>query len=57
METECTGSNSFWQFTIETTYTGTVRFLNEAVTPLDDITLEVKAEGVDHHRFFRRQPQ
>lgn len=38
---------------LNTTYTGTVRFLNEAVTPLDDITLEVKEEGVDHQLFFQ----
>ena len=38
---------------VNTTYTGTVRFLNEAVTPLDDITLEVKEEGDEHQLFFQ----
>ncbi|MBG6060705.1 hypothetical protein IWX83_000477 [Flavobacterium sp. CG_9.1] len=38
---------------VNTTYTGTVRFLNEAVTPVDDITLEVKAEGVEHQLFYQ----
>ena len=38
---------------VNTTYTGTVRFLNEAVTPVDDITLEVNEEGVEHQLFFQ----
>lgn len=36
-----------------TTYTGTTTFLNEAVTPADDITAEVKEEGDDHQLFYQ----
>ena len=36
-----------------TTYTGTVTFLNETVTPASNITEEVLAEGVDHQLFFQ----
>ena len=38
---------------LNTTYTGTVRFLNESVTPVDDITLEIKEEGDEHQLFFQ----
>ena len=38
---------------VNTTYTGSVSFLNESVTPADDITLEVKEEGVEHQLFFQ----
>jgi hypothetical protein len=38
---------------VNTTYSGAVRFLNESVTPVDDITLEVKEEGVEHQLFFQ----
>ena len=36
-----------------TTYTGTVTFLNETVTPASNITVEVLEEGVDHQLFFQ----
>ena len=36
-----------------TTYTGTIQFLNELESPADDITLEVEAEGVDHQIFYQ----
>jgi hypothetical protein len=36
-----------------TTYNGTVTFLNESVTPADDITVEVEEEGVDHQIFYQ----
>ena len=36
-----------------TTYLGTVEFLNELVTPAADITEEVFAVGVDHQVFFQ----
>jgi hypothetical protein len=39
-----------------TTYTGTVEFLNELVTPADDITIEVEEEGIDHQLFFQPTP-
>lgn len=42
--------------TANTTYTGTVEFLNELVTPADDITVEVEEEGVDHQLFFQPTP-
>jgi hypothetical protein len=38
---------------VNTTYTGTVSFLNESVTPVDDITLEIEEEGVEHQLFFQ----
>ena len=38
---------------INTTYTGAVTFLNESVTPVDNITAEIKTEGVDHQLFFQ----
>jgi len=34
------------------TYTGSVRFLNESVTPLEDITEEVKEEAEEHQVFY-----
>ncbi len=36
-----------------TTYTGTVKFLNELVTPADNITEEVYEEGDEHQLFFQ----
>ncbi len=39
--------------TAGTTYTGTVSFLNEIANPVDNITLEILAEGVDHQLFFQ----
>ncbi len=36
-----------------TTYSGTVTFLNETVTPAEDITEEIEEEGVDHQLFFQ----
>jgi hypothetical protein len=35
-----------------TTYVGTVQFLNETVSPAEDITEEVEAEGEEHQVFF-----
>jgi len=35
-----------------TTYNVTVEFLNESVTPTDDITVEVEEEGDEHQVFF-----
>ena len=34
------------------TYTGSVRFLNESVAPLEDITEEVKEEAEEHQVFY-----
>lgn len=39
--------------TANTTYTGTVSFLNEIANPIEDITEEVLEEGVDHQVFFQ----
>jgi hypothetical protein len=36
-----------------TTYTGTVVFLNELVNPIENITEEVVEEGVDHQVFYQ----
>jgi len=36
-----------------TTYTGSVTFLNEAETPVEDITTEVVAEGKEHQVFYQ----
>jgi hypothetical protein len=36
-----------------TTYTGTVSFLNETESPAEDITAEVEEEGVDHQVFYQ----
>ena len=38
---------------VNTTYTGTVSILNEAVSPVADITVEVRKEGVEHQLFFQ----
>ena len=39
--------------TAGTNYTGAVTFLNEIANPIDNITLEVLEEGVDHQLFFQ----
>lgn len=39
-------------FESNTSYIGTVEFLNELETPADNITEEVEEEGVDHQVFF-----
>jgi hypothetical protein len=39
--------------TANTTYTGTVEFLNEISNPVGNITAEVLTEGVDHQLFFQ----
>lgn len=36
-----------------TTYTGTTTFLNELVSPAEDITEEVEEEGADHQVFYQ----
>jgi len=36
-----------------TNYTGTVTFLNETVSPADNITVEVEEEGDDHQIFYQ----
>lgn len=36
-----------------TTYIGEVSFLNETVTPADNITVEVEAEGEEHQIFYQ----
>jgi hypothetical protein len=36
-----------------TTYTGSVSFLNETETPAENITTEILDEGVDHQLFFQ----
>ena len=38
---------------VNTTYTGTVSFLNESVSPVDDITVEIEEEGDEHQLFFQ----
>ncbi len=38
---------------INTTYNGSITFLNETVTPTDDITVGVKEEGVEHQLFYQ----
>lgn len=38
---------------LNTTYTGSVTFLNEIANPIEDITAEVLAEGADHQLFFQ----
>jgi len=35
-----------------TTYTGTIKFLNELETPVEDITTEVIEEGYEHQVFY-----
>jgi predicted RNA binding protein with dsRBD fold (UPF0201 family) len=37
---------------VNTTYTGAVSFVNESVSPVDDITAEIKEEGDEHQLFF-----
>lgn len=39
-------------FSANTTYTVQIEFLNESVTPTDDITLEVEEEGDEHQVFY-----
>lgn len=36
-----------------TTYTGATTFLNESITPVGDITIEVKQEGDEHQLFYQ----
>lgn len=36
-----------------TEYSGSVKFLNETVTPIEDITLEVHEENIFHQLFFQ----
>jgi hypothetical protein len=36
-----------------TTYTGTVKFLNELENPIEDITVEVLQEGKEHQVFYQ----
>ena len=38
---------------VNTTYAGAVTFLNEIANPVDDITVEIKEEGVEHQLFFQ----
>lgn len=40
---------------VNTTYTGSTTFLNESVSPVDDITVEVKEEGDEHQLFYQVQ--
>jgi hypothetical protein len=42
-------------FTVSTTYNGTVSLLNELTTPVDNISVEVEEEG-DEHQFFFNAP-
>ncbi|MDO3694766.1 type 1 periplasmic binding fold superfamily protein [Wenyingzhuangia sp. chi5] len=37
-----------------TTYTGVLKVLNETTDPVDDITLEIKEEALDHQFFFTK---
>lgn len=39
--------------TANTTYTGSTTFLNESVTPVDNITAEVLEEGYEHQVFYQ----
>lgn len=41
-------------FAANTAYTGTVTFLNETVSPAEDITTEIEELGVEHQIFFRQ---
>jgi hypothetical protein len=36
-----------------TTYVGQAEFLNELVTPADNLTVEIEEEGVDHQIFYQ----
>ncbi len=38
---------------VNTTYTGSTTFLNESVTPADNITAEVEEEGDEHQLFYQ----
>ena len=40
---------------VNTTYTGSTTFLNESVSPVDDITVEVREEGDEHQLFYQVQ--
>jgi hypothetical protein len=39
--------------TVNTTYTGSIQFLNESVSPSIDITKEIKEEGLEHQIFYQ----
>jgi hypothetical protein len=39
--------------TVNTTYTGAIKFLNESVSPAIDITKEIKEEGLEHQIFYQ----
>ena len=39
--------------TANTTYNGTVEFLNESINPADNITEEIEAEDEDHQIFYQ----
>lgn len=41
-------------FAANTAYTGTVTFLNETVSPAEDITTEIEELGVEHQIFYRQ---
>lgn len=49
-------TNTTGKLAVNTTYTGTVTFLNEVANPASNITEEVLAEGVDHQVFFQPLP-
>ena len=38
---------------VNTTYTGSIQFLNETESPADDITKEIKEEGEEHQIFYQ----
>lgn len=38
---------------VNTTYTGSITFLNESVSPVVDITKEIKEEGIEHQIFYQ----
>jgi hypothetical protein len=42
--------------TPNTTYTGSVTFLNESLSPAIDLTKEIKEEGEEHQLFFQAAP-
>lgn len=39
--------------TVNTPYTGAIKFLNESVSPAIDITKEIKEEGLEHQIFYQ----
>ena len=41
-------------FQANTTYNGSLTFMNEAASPAEDITPEIIEEGVDHQIFYRK---